>query len=254
MFITGMIFAAVAVLYSAVGFGGGSTYTAILIETGMHWRLIPPLSLTCNLIVVSGGVYHFHRMGHLDMRFATPFIVASVPAAFLGGYLRIDETLFMLILGISLLIAGVLLLADKKMVRNAEKIKESSLNARLLIGIALGGLAGVTGIGGGIYLAPILHLGRLAETRSVAALCSLFILVNSAAGLAGQLLKLGKASEQLLDNSLLILPAAVLIGGQIGSRAGSRWLPAKPIRRLTGAVILLVAIRLLVKLFQDLNT
>ena len=254
MFITGVIFAAVAVLYSAVGFGGGSTYTAILIETGMHWQLIPPLSLTLNLIVVSGGVYHFHRSGHLDLRFAMPFIFASVPAAFLGGYLRIDEALFMLILGIALLIAGVLLLADRKLAPDAEKVRASSLSTKLLIGIALGGLAGVTGIGGGIYLAPILHLGRLAETRTVAALCSLFILVNSAAGLAGQLLKLGKTSEQLLDTSLLILPAAVLIGGQIGSRAGSRWLPAKPIRRLTGAVILLVAIRLLLKLFQDLNT
>jgi uncharacterized membrane protein YfcA len=254
MFITGVIFAAVAVLYAAVGFGGGSSYTAILIETGMHWQLIPPLSLTCNLVVVSGGVYHFHKNGHLDIRFAMPFILASVPAAFLGGYLRIDEALFMLILGIALLIAGVLLLADRQLGRDAQKVKESSLSTRLLIGLALGGLAGVTGIGGGIYLAPILHIGRLAETRSIAALCSLFILLNSAAGLAGQLLKLGRTAEELLDASLLILPAAVFIGGQVGSFAGSRWLPAKPIRRLTGVVILLVAVRLLAKLFQDLNT
>jgi uncharacterized membrane protein YfcA len=254
MFITGVIFAAVAVLYAAVGFGGGSSYTAILIETGMHWQLIPPLSLTCNLVVVSGGVYHFHKNGHLDLRFAMPFILASVPAAFLGGYLRIDESLFMLILGIALLIAGVLLLADTQLGRDVEKVKDSTLGTRLLIGLSLGGLAGITGIGGGIYLAPILLLGRLAETRSVAALCSLFILLNSAAGLAGQLLKLGRTAEQLFDASLLILPAAVFIGGQIGSFAGSRWLPAKPIRRLTGVVILLVAVRLLAKLFQDLNT
>jgi uncharacterized membrane protein YfcA len=254
MFITGVIFAAVAVLYSAVGFGGGSTYTAILIETGMHWQLIPPLSLTCNLIVVGGGVYHFHKNGHLDMRFAMPFIVASIPAAFLGGYLRIDESVFMLILGVALLIAGVLLLVDKRLGGDADKVNESALGTKLIIGLALGGLAGITGIGGGIYLAPILHLGRLAEARSVAALCSLFILVNSAAGLGGQLLKLGQSAGQLLDTSLLILPAAVLIGGQIGSRAGSRWLPAKPIRRITGAVVLLVAIRLLVKLLQNVNT
>jgi len=254
MFLTGVIFAAVAIVYSAVGFGGGSTYTAILIETGLDWQLIPPLSLSCNLIVVSGGVYHFHKRGHLDMRFAMPFIFASVPAAFFGGYLRIDETAFMFILGIALLIAGVLLLADKRLGGDGDKVRESALSTKLLIGLALGGLAGITGIGGGIYLAPILHLGRLAETRSVAAVCSLFILVNSAAGLAGQLLKLGHRAAELLDLSLLILPAAVLVGGQIGSRAGSRWLPAKPIRRLTGAVILLVAMRLLVKLFQGLNT
>jgi uncharacterized membrane protein YfcA len=248
MFITGLIFVAVAFLYAAVGFGGGSTYTAILIETGMQWQLIPPLSLTCNLIVVSGGVYHFHKAGHLDLRFATPFILSSVPAAFFGGYLRIDEASFMLILGVALLIAGALLLADRSMLRATAGVRESRASTRVSIGLVLGGLAGITGIGGGIYLAPLLHLTRLAETRSVAALCSLFILVNSAAGLAGQLLKLGQSAEQLLDPNLLILPAAVLVGGQMGSLAGSRWLPAKPIRQLTGAVILLVAIRLLAKL------
>jgi uncharacterized membrane protein YfcA len=225
-----------------------------LIESGLSWQLIPPLSLTCNLIVVSGGVYHFHKNGHLDIRFALPFVYASVPAAFVGGYLRIDEVLFMLILGVALLIAGALLLVDKRLGAQANNTKEATRSTRFLIGLGLGALAGITGIGGGIYLAPILHLGRLAETRSVAALCSLFILVNSAAGLAGQLLKLGQSAEQLLDASLLILPAAVLVGGQIGSRAGSRWLPATPIRRLTGAVILLVAIRLLVKLYQGLGT
>ena len=249
MLITGLIFVAVAFLYSTVGFGGGSTYTAILIETGMQWQLVPPLSLTCNLIVVSGGVYHFYRAGHLDFRFAAPFILSSVPAAFIGGYLRIDEALFLLILGVALLIAGALLLADRRPHGATETVHESALSTRVSIGLVLGGLAGITGIGGGIYLAPILHLTRLAETRSVAALCSLFILVNSAAGLAGQLLKLGQTAEQLLDPSLLILPAAVLVGGQMGSRAGSRWLPAKPIRQLTGAVILVVAIRLLAKSF-----
>lgn len=249
MFMTGLIFIAVAFLYAAVGFGGGSTYTAILIETGMQWQLIPPLSLTCNLVVVSGGVYHFHKAGHLDLRFAAPFILSSVPAAFLGGYLRIDESSFMLILGVALLIAGALLLADRSIQGATEGIRESRVRTRVSIGLVLGGLAGITGIGGGIYLAPLLHLTRLAEARSVAALCSLFILVNSAAGLAGQLLKLGQSAGQLLDPALLILPAAVLVGGQMGSRAGSRWLPAKPIRQLTGAVILLVAIRLLAKLF-----
>ena len=248
MFLTGLIFLVVAILYAAVGFGGGSTYTAVLIETGMHWQLVPPVSLACNIIVVIGGVYHFNRAGHLDLKFAMPFIASSIPAAFVGGYLRIDEALFMLILGIALLVAGILLLADRGNEATDNRVRETSSGTRAMIGLVLGGLAGVTGIGGGIYLAPILHLSRMAETRSVAALCSLFILVNSGAGLAGQLLKLGQSAESLLDSSLLILPAAVLVGGQIGSRAGSRWLPAKPIRQLTGAVVLLVAIRILAKM------
>jgi uncharacterized membrane protein YfcA len=247
LLIIALFFAVVAVLYAAVGFGGGSTYTAILIESGMSWQLIPPISLTCNLIVVTGGVYHFRKKGHLDLKFAAPFILSSVPAAFAGGYLRIDEALFMLVLSIALLIAGTLLLVDRRWNDGAGNVRESSVGTRVSIGVVLGALAGVTGIGGGIYLAPLLHLGRLADTRSVAALCSLFILVNSAAGLAGQILKLGQSATQLLDPALLLLPAAVLVGGQIGSRAGSRFLPAKPIRQLTGAVILLVAVRLLSK-------
>lgn len=249
MFTTAFLFAAVALLYAAVGFGGGSTYTAILLESGLNWQLIPPISLLCNLVVVSGGVYHFHKRGHLDFNFAMPFIAGSVPAAFVTGYLRVDEVMFMTILSIALLVAGILLVADRRWDSADNRVRESRTGVRALIGLVLGGLAGVTGIGGGIYLAPILHLFRLAETRSVAALCSLFILLNSAAGLAGQLLKLGPDAGQLLHSEFLILPLAVLLGGQIGSRAGSRWLPAKPIRRLTGIVILLVAVRMLMKLF-----
>jgi uncharacterized membrane protein YfcA len=114
-----------------------------------------------------------------------------------------------------------------------------------VLGLGLGGLAGLTGIGGGIYLAPVLHLFRLAEARTVAATCSLFILVNSLAGLAGQLTKLGSNAAVLLDAGYLVLPLAVLVGGQLGSQAGARWLPATPIRRLTGLVITIVAVRLL---------
>jgi hypothetical protein len=111
--------------------------------------------------------------------------------------------------------------------------------------LLLGGLAGITGIGGGIYLAPILHLTRLAEAKTVAATCSLFILVNSLGGLAGQLTKLGDSAGELLDVAYLVLPLAVLIGGQLGSRAGANWFKASYIRRLTGLVILVVSVRLL---------
>jgi uncharacterized membrane protein YfcA len=114
-----------------------------------------------------------------------------------------------------------------------------------VLGLGLGALAGLTGIGGGIYLAPVLHLFRLAETKTVAATCSLFILVNSMSGLAGQIAKLGGSAGALLETGYLVLPLAVLIGGQLGSRAGAKWLPASPIRRLTGLVITVVAVRLL---------
>lgn len=236
-------FIVVAFLYASVGFGGGSTYTALLIESGLPWQLVPPVSLLCNIVVVSGGVWHYGRAGHLDLRFATPLIVASVPAAFFGGYLRIDETTFLLILGLALLVSGILLILDRAY--GSRPGKPPRTLPGLVLGAALGTLAGVTGIGGGIYLAPVLHLFRLAEARKVAAVCSLFILVNSLAGIVGQLLKLGQSSSALWQAHYLLLPIAVFAGGQLGSRAGSRWLPAAPIRQLTGVVIVLVAARLL---------
>jgi uncharacterized membrane protein YfcA len=245
MYLIALGFVVVAFLYASVGFGGGSTYTAILIESGLNWELVPPVSLVCNIVVVTGGVYHFSRAGHLDLRFAAPLIAASVPAAFLGGLLQLDETSFLKILGVALLVSGVLLLLDITGREQVEPSPRKGIGLSLGLGLGLGALAGVTGIGGGIYLAPVLHLFRLAETRTVAATCSLFILVNSLAGLAGQLTKLGGNAGVLLQAGYLVLPAAVLVGGQLGSRVGARWLPASPIRRLTGLVIVIVAARLL---------
>jgi uncharacterized membrane protein YfcA len=232
MYLIALAFIAVAFLYASVGFGGGSTYTAILIESGLNWELVPPISLVCNVVVVTGGVYHFARAGHLDLRFAAPLIVTSVPAAFLGGLLQLDETSFLKILGVALLVSGVLLLLDRQARDGEGPIPRSGTGVGIVLGLVLGALAGVTGIGGGIYLATVLHLFRLAQTKTVAATCSLFILVNSLSGLAGQLTKLGGNAGVLLEAGYLVLPLAVLIGGQLGSRAGAKWLPASPVRRL----------------------
>ncbi len=245
MYFTALAFIAVAFLYASVGFGGGSSYTAILIESGLYWELVPPLSLVCNLVVVSGGVYHFARAGHLQLRFAAPLLATSVPAAFLAGYIRLDESVFLQFLGIALFISGTLMLLDRQWSRARASAPQTGCAVRLGLGLILGGLAGITGIGGGIYLAPVLHLLRLAEAKTVAATCSLFILVNSLAGLAGQLAKLGQSAAELFNVSFVALPLAVLIGGQLGSRAGARRLNASMIRRLTGLVILVVSIRLL---------
>jgi uncharacterized membrane protein YfcA len=240
-----LAFLLVAFLYASVGFGGGSTYTALLIETGLDWELVPPISLMCNIVVVSGGVYHFARSRHIDLRFAAPLVVSSVPAAFVGGYLKLSETVFLLILGLALLVAGSLLVLDRSFREDPPAATRQRVGSHLALGTFLGGLAGVTGIGGGIYLAPVLHLFRLAPARTVAATCSLFILVNSLSGLAGQISKLGSAAEPLMRVTYLALPVAVFVGGQLGSRAAAKWLPVSPIRRLTGALIVVVALRLL---------
>ena len=249
MFYTALAFAAVAFLYASVGFGGGSTYTAILIESGLAYNLVPPISLLCNIVVVTGGVFHFARAGHLDLRFVVPLIVTSIPAAFLGGYIRIEETGFLATLGVALFIAGVLMILDRRWGSETGATRPLGMSARLGLGAGLGALAGITGIGGGIYLAPTLHLLRLADAKTVAASSSFFILVNSLAGLTGHLTKLGSQAEVLLDMSYLVLPVAVLIGGQLGSLIGATRLPAAPIRRLTGLVILIVSLRLLWRVF-----
>ena len=240
-----LTFVVVAFLYASVGFGGGSSYTAILIESGLEYYLVPPLSLACNIVVVTGGVYHYARAGALDLRFALPLIVMSVPAAFLGGYLDIGKSVFLLVLGIALLVSGLLLILDRQW--QAEKPPGGAPGGPFLaaLGLFLGALAGITGIGGGIYLAPVLHFFRLAEARTVAATCSLFILVNSLAGLGGQVMKTGMEAAIIFETTFLVLPLAVLVGGQLGSRLGARWLPAAPIRRLTGIVVLIVALRVL---------
>ena len=249
MIYTSLAFVAVAFLYASVGFGGGSTYTAILIESGLAYDLVPPISLLCNIVVVAGGVFHFARAGHLDLRFAVPLIVTSIPAAFLGGYIRLGEASFLLMLGAALFLAGVLMILDRRWGSKTGASNPMGMSARLVLGAVLGALAGITGIGGGIYLAPTLHLLRLADAKTVAATCSFFILVNSLAGLAGHLTKLGGQAEVLLNMSYLALPVAVLIGGQFGSVIGATRLPAAPIRRLTGLVILIVSLRLLWRAF-----
>lgn len=245
MYFTVLAFVAVAFLYASVGFGGGSTYTAILIESGLYWELVPPVSLVCNLVVVSGGVYHFAKAGHLNLRFAAPLVATSIPAAFFGGFLQLDENSFLQILGVALLVSGLLMLLDRQWREGGSIVPRARTAISLGLGLVLGGLAGITGIGGGIYLAPVLHLFRLAETKTVAATCSLFILVNSLAGIAGQLAKLGDSAGELLNVEYLVLPLAVLIGGQFGSRAGAHWFRASYIRRLTGLVIVVVSVRLL---------
>lgn len=240
-----------AILYAAVGFGGGSTYNALLVLAETDYRILPSIALICNLIVVSGGTYRFTRAGHVDLRRIAPWLLTSVPAAFLGGYLDISETLFIGLLGFSLLAAGTRMLWPEKKIKDVSK---SIINQYYffppIIGAALGMLAGLVGIGGGIFLAPVLHLLRWDGAKKIAATCSIFILVNSLAGLIGQMMKL--SDTESLGNILgywLLFPA-VLIGGQIGSYMGAKRLNPSTLRFLTALLILYVSARLLFRWWE----
>jgi uncharacterized protein len=236
-----------AVLYASVGFGGGSTYTALLVFAGVDFRVLPVVALVCNIVVVTGGSIRFARAGLVPWRRVMPLIAVSVPLAFLGGLTPVRETVFLALLGTSLLFAGLLLVIQ------GHETGAGAQNARAprpLIDGALGGavgfLSGLVGIGGGIFLSPIQHLMRWAGPRQIAATASVFILANSVAGLAGQLTKLGTTGLAGLG-AWWPLFAAVLIGGQIGSHAGITLFSEPLVRRATGILIVAIAIQLLWK-------
>lgn len=233
-----------ALLYAAVGFGGGSTYSALLILAEIDFRILPIIALLCNLIVVTGGTYRFYRSGHINIKRITPWVITSVPAALLGGYINISETLFIGILGISLFLAGIRMLLQKKELLNTRKILLRK-SIPPIIGMVLGLLSGIVGIGGGIFLAPILYFFKWDNAQKISATCSIFILVNSLSGLVGHFIKLN-GTERLSDINLywFIFPA-VFIGGQIGSYLGTEKLNSKVIHLMTAVLILYVSARLI---------
>lgn len=238
-----------AALYASVGFGGGSTYTALLTLAEVDYRILPAISLICNVIVVTGGTWRFIRAGELCWRKVIPLVAVSAPLAWLGGLTPISQPVFMLVLALSLLAAGLLLLFQRDPSAGAIEIQGKSGALDIAAGAGSGYLAGLVGIGGGIFLAPILHLTQWGSPRSIAATASFFILVNSLAGLAGQTMKLNASGEGLISLAAYWpLFAAVLIGGQIGSIAAIRLLSQALVRRATAVLILYVAAQLLWRL------
>lgn len=232
-----------ALLYAAVGFGGGSTYAALLALSGLDYRLLPVLALACNIVVVAGSTVRFARAKVTPWRGAILLTALAAPAAFLGGLTPIKQETFMLLLGASLLLTGVTMLLP---IANEHEGQPHPVASMVPVAAApLGYLAGLVGIGGGIFLAPLLHLTRWNNARAIAATASLFILVNSLFGLAGQLLKNGTG---LLGGAVyggLALLIAVAVGGQIGSLLAIKFLPQRIIRWLTAALVIWVGGRLL---------
>ncbi|QPC99809.1 sulfite exporter TauE/SafE family protein [Qipengyuania soli] len=236
-------FLVTALLYASVGFGGGSTYSALLALSGIDYRVLPLISLCCNLVVVLGGTIRFARAGVIPWRPAAILTAIAAPAAFLGGLTPIGESAFMLLLGASLVLTALTMLLP---VKEGDEGRPHGL-ARLapLAAAPLGYLAGLVGIGGGIFLAPLLHLTRWNNPRAIAATASLFILVNSLFGLAGQVLKGGEGRLVAAMDFGLPLLIAVAIGGQIGSWIAVHKLPQKWIRWGTAALVFWVGFRLL---------
>lgn len=247
-----LLFAFTACLYASVGFGGGSTYTALLVASGADFALIPIVALSCNIVVVSGNTLRYSSAGLIPWSKLWPILLLSVPMAWLGGRLNIPETLFIGLLAFALLFAGVRLLL-KKNHEDAQNFKSISWIQSGGIGAAIGFYSGLVGIGGGIFLAPLLYAFNWGSAKTIAAACSVFILFNSLSGFLGQLLKLSDINKMTEAMTYWPVIPAVLIGGFIGNAIGLNRLSQQWVQRLTGLLILVVALRLGVDWIGRLN-
>lgn len=237
------LFFVVSIVYSSIGFGGGSSYLAILALTTITFTQIRTTSLLCNLFVVSGNVLYYYRHNQLDLKKTIPIVSLSIPFAFLGGYLKINETIFFILLGTLLILASIVMWYSKK---NKTDYSKNNRIKNSFIGGIIGFFSGIVGIGGGIFLAPTLHLSNWDTTKKIASTSSLFILLNSLAGLLGQFYNPNFTINWTLTSILLL---TVLIGGQIGRSISQKKLTSNQIKKITSLLIGYVGIKILVGLF-----
>ena len=247
MIILSILFFVTAVLYSSVGFGGGSTYLALLLIWGVPYFIFPLIALSCNIIVVSGNCFNYIRAGNLNLKLLIPYLIGSIPLAFIGGSLPIEKRFFEILLFLVLATAGILLLLNFRAYDDKEKsYRKVPIIISILIGGVLGFISGVIGIGGGIFLSPILFLIRAGKPKHIVTTASLFILINSFSGIMGQITKNAVLNE--ISNYWYIL-LIVLVGGQLGNFLNLKIFPTRILILVTAGLVLFVAIRMGTKLF-----
>ena len=247
MIILPILFFITAILYSSVGFGGGSTYLALLLIWDIPYYIFPVIALMCNIIVVSGNSFNYIRAGNHNFNLLLPFLIGSIPFAFLGGALKIDKDFFEILLFFVLSIAGILLLINNKSYENENLIiKKINFIYSLAIGSILGLVSGIVGIGGGIFLSPILFLLKAEKPKIISTTASLFILINSISGILGQFTK-DKTFDELINYWPLFL--SVLIGGLIGNYLNLKIFSNRILTILTSLLVIFVSVRIGIRLF-----
>jgi hypothetical protein len=233
-------FFCIAFVYASAGFGGGSSYLALMALAGIGLSTLKATALLCNMVVVTGNCWVYYRQGLHEVKKNWGFFLASVPMAFIGGLWKLEDRAFFILLGITLLLAAAVLWIRPK---ENDASKKRPLAVPLAMGGSIGFLSGLVSIGGGIFLAPLLHLWQWDTTKKIAALASLFILVNSASGLAGQLQNPVAMNYPLM----FALLTAVLMGGQLGSRWGALNLSAMHLKRITAILVSIAGLNILSK-------
>ena len=247
MIILTLFFFITAILYSSIGFGGGSTYLALLLIWDVPYYIFPILALICNIIVVSGNSINFIKSKNINISLLYPYLIGSIPFAFIGASISIEKNVFEILLFIILALAGVFLLIESKSFQKHEiAIKKIPITLSIFVGSIIGFISGLVGIGGGIFLSPILFLMKAGYPKHITSTASLFILVNSIFGIGGQLTK-----DVVLYEFLNYWPlfVSVLIGGQIGSFLNIKFLSNKILAVITACLVIFVAIRMGMKLF-----
>lgn len=236
-----VLFFGVALIYSSVGLGGGSSYTALMTIFNVQYEQIPTISLALNLLVTFIAVLNFWRGGHLRWNLIWPFLVASVPTAYLGGSLALSETVFYWILLVSLvfIVFRIILSGDLKLRWRISGRGQVLIS--LVLGSILGFVAGTVGIGGGIYLVPLIILFGLGSEKEAAAAGAVFIWLNSLSGILARVQREAYNLEFLLP-----LVAAVLVGGLVGSHYGALKFKPQTLQHII-ALVLMVAIVFLIR-------
>ena len=236
--LTLLIFIA-ALLYSSVGHAGASGYLAAMALFGLVPDVIKPTALVLNLVVATVGTIRFASAGHFDWKLFWPFAALSVPMAFLGGMKNLPASTYKIILGCVLLFAAWRLLI-KPTTQSSGGLKPVAMPRALIFGAGMGLLSGLTGVGGGIFLSPLLLFLGSADVKKTAGISVAFILVNSAAGLLGHL-----ASVKNVPHEIVWWSPAALLGGIIGAELGSRRLEPVTMRRLLSVVLVVAGVKML---------
>jgi uncharacterized membrane protein YfcA len=233
------LFFIVALLYSSVGLGGGSSYTALMVVMGFNAAVIPMVSLVLNLFVSSIGGYNFIRYKHARLELVAPFLLASIPMAYLGGALQLPKEVFYWVLLASLVVVALRIYFWRNTAFRLELGRAGKIYVSLLAGGILGLVAGIVGIGGGIYLVPLIIILGLGTEQQAAACGAIFVWLNSLAGLIS---RLQYNAIELSDYIPLIV--AVVLGGALGSWLGASRLSRNAMEKILGIIVVVAIIML----------
>jgi uncharacterized membrane protein YfcA len=234
---------AAALLYSSVGHAGASGYLAVMALGGIDPAVMKPAALVLNLLVATIATIRFARAGHFSVTLLWPFAITSVPLAFIGGAIQLPSHWYKQLVGVLLTIAGVRLIFERHPSSEMAAHHRPPLGPAMIAGAMIGLLAGLTGTGGGIFLSPLLLFTGWSGTRESGGVSAAFILINSASGLAGNVM-----SVRALPAEIWVWAGVVVVGGLLGSEIGSRRVAANTFRRLLGLVLLIAGGKLLLLL------